>query len=261
MITSTSSNQVKHVLQLLKKSKVRKECGEFVVEGIKMVMEAPIENVVKIYISETFANNNEKLIQDLTKENKPFELVSDNVFMKMSDTMTPQGIMAIVRMRAVSVEEIINSKKTPFLLIIENLQDPGNLGTIIRMGEGAGVTGVIMSSNTVDVYNPKTTRSTMGSIYRVPFTYVEDFEEMLHKCKKAGVKLYAAHLKGDRNYTEADYTNATAFLIGNEGNGLTDKTAEASDVLVKIPMEGQVESYNAAIATTILTFEAVRQRS
>ena len=117
-----------------------------------------------------------------------------------------------------------------------------------------------MSSNTVDIYNPKTIRSTMGSIYRVPFVYVEDFQGALTQLQQNKVQLCAAHLKGTCTYTEADYTKATAILIGNEANGLTDAASKCADTLVQIPMEGQVESFNAAIACTILTFEAVRQR-
>ena len=129
------------------------------------------------------------------------------------------------------------------------------------MGEGAGITGVIMSSNTVDIYNPKTIRSTMGSIYRVPFFYAKDFNEELKQLKENGVKIYAAHLDGKNTYTQESYKNATAFLIGNEGNGLTDSVTKKADTLIKIPMQGQVESLNAAIACTILTYEAVRQRT
>ena len=128
------------------------------------------------------------------------------------------------------------------------------------MAEGAGVTGIIMSSNTVDIYNPKTIRSTMGSLYRVPVIYVEDICKTVEECRQKGVRVYAAHLKGTDNYNVKDYTQPTAFMIGNEGNGLTDKLTDKADELVRIPMQGKVESLNAAIACTILTYEAVRQR-
>ena len=129
------------------------------------------------------------------------------------------------------------------------------------MGEGAGVTGVVMSSNTVDIYNPKTIRSTMGSIFRVPFVYVQDFSDAVSQCQNAGIKVYAAHLDGKNTYLGEDYREGTAFLIGNEGNGLTDDITKQADTLIRIPMQGEVESLNAAIACTILTYEAVRQRS
>lgn len=256
MITSTGSSQVKHVVSLQKKSKTRKEFQEFVVEGMKLTAEAPKERIVKVYASESFSQNNAEFLKSFAAET--VETVSDHVFLQMSDTKTPQGVLAVVRMKEYTISDML--KSNPLLLVVENLQDPGNLGTLLRMGEGAGITGLVMSSGTVDIYNPKTIRSTMGSIYRVPFMYTKDFEEALQELKDNKVTLYAAHLNGKCDYTESCYTKPTAFLIGNEANGLTDKTSETADVLVRIPMEGQVESFNAAIAGTILTFEAVRQR-
>ena len=263
MITSTSSSQVKHVISLLSKAKERKKNNEYVVEGIRMVSEAPADLLVKIYMSERFQNNNSEYVKELVKKqgvsDDSIEIVADNVFDRMSQTQTPQGIMAVVRMKDNSLSDMLSGN--PLLILVENLQDPGNLGTIIRMGEGAGVTGVIMSPNTVDIYNPKTIRSTMGSIFRVPFIYVQDFGEAVSECQKSGVKVYAAHLEGNYTYLGEDYSTPTAFLIGNEGNGLTDDITKQADTLIRIPMEGEVESLNAAIACTILTYEAVRQRN
>lgn len=263
MITSTSSSQVKHVISLLSKAKERKKNNEYVVEGIRMVSEVPADLLVKIYMSERFQNNNSEYVKELVKKqgisDYSIEIVADNVFDRMSQTQTPQGIMAVVRMKDNSLSDMLSGN--PLLILVENLQDPGNLGTIIRMGEGAGVTGVIMSPNTVDIYNPKTIRSTMGSIFRVPFIYVQDFGEAVSECQKSGVKVYAAHLDGNNTYLGEDYSTPTAFLIGNEGNGLTDDITKQADTLIRIPMEGEVESLNAAIACTILTYEAVRQRN
>lgn len=263
MITSTSSSQVKHVISLLSKAKERKKNNEYVVEGIRMVSEAPADLLVKIYMSERFQNNNSEYVKELVKKqgisDDSIEIVADNVFDRMSQTQTPQGIMAVVRVKDNSLSDMLSGN--PLLILVENLQDPGNLGTIIRMGEGAGVTGVIMSPNTVDIYNPKTIRSTMGSIFRVPFIYVQDFGEAVSECQKSGVKVYAAHLDGKNTYLGEDYSTPTAFLIGNEGNGLTDDITKQADTLIRIPMEGEVESLNAAIACTILTYEAVRQRN
>mgnify|MGYP000796205427 CR=1 FL=1 len=264
MITSTSSSQVKHVISLLSKARERKKNKEYVVEGVRMVSEVPADLLVKIYMSERFHSNNPEYVHELVKKqgisSDNIEIVADNVFDRMSQTQTPQGIMAVVRMTDTDLEGILSDKHNPLLLISENLQDPGNLGTIVRMAEGAGVTGIIMSSNTVDIYNPKTIRSTMGSLYRVPVIYVDDICEAADVCKSKGVTVYAAHLKGTDNYNKKDYTNPTAFMIGNEGNGLTDKLADKADEYVRIPMQGEVESLNAAIACTILTYEAVRQR-
>lgn len=258
MITSTGSAQVKHVIQLQKKAKVRKEFHAFVVEGIKMVAEAPKERIVKAYFSETFERINPAVTEGLALDGNQMEIVSDSVFDHMCDTKTPQGVLAVIRMCDYSLRDLM--KGNAFVIGIENLQDPGNLGTIIRMGEGAGVTGGLISPNTVDIYNPKTIRSTMGSIYRVPFYYADDFCGDVRRMQQSGVKVYAAHLNGESEYTQPDYTGPSAFLIGNEGNGLTAAATAAADTLIRIPMEGQVESLNAAVACTILTYEARRQR-
>ena len=146
------------------------------------------------------------------------------------------------------------------MVIIEDLQDPGNLGTIFRTGEGAGVSGIIMSRGTVDIYNPKTIRSTMGSIYRVPFLYTDDLTAAAALLRERGVGVYAAHLGGSRMYDACDYKAGTAFLIGNEGNGLREETARCADCLIRIPMEGKLESLNASVAASLLLYEAYRQR-
>ena len=145
-------------------------------------------------------------------------------------------------------------------MILEHLQDPGNLGTIIRAGEGAGVTGIIMDSSTADIYNPKVIRSTMGSVLRVPFTYVDNLGETLLKLKEKNIRLFAAHLKGKQSYDKENFCESTGFLIGNEANGLSDETANLADTYIRIPMAGQVESLNAAVAASVLMFEAARQR-
>ena len=145
-------------------------------------------------------------------------------------------------------------------IFLENIQDPGNLGTILRTAEGAGIDGIIMNKGTVDIYNPKVVRSTMGSIFRVPFMYCDDIMGKVDELKKSGVKVYAAALGGTRNYSEPDYTRPSAFAIGNEGNGLTDEMINAADERIKIPMLGKVESLNAANAAGILMYEAFRQK-
>jgi TrmH family RNA methyltransferase len=270
MITSTGSSQVKHVMALLSRAKARREVGEYVVEGTRMVSEIPRGDIVKVYMSESyaksFAGQNGEASDFASAE---VETVSDAVFNHMSDTKTPQGIMAVVKMKKYEFENlftklnqdlILQKSGSPLLICAENLQDPGNLGTIIRMSEAAGVNGVIISSNSADIYNPKVIRSTMGSIFRVPFIYTDDFIGTLDELKKRQVTLYAAHLGGVADYTDMDYTAPCAFIIGNEGNGLTDAAAAMADHLVRIPMHGQVESLNAAIACTVLAFEADRQR-
>lgn len=259
MITSTSNGQVKQVMNLLNKAKSRRENKSFVVEGVKMVSEAPKERLEKIYVSESFAKNHKNGPDGIQWDDSKVEIVSDNVFKQMSDTKTPQGIMAIVKMQESSLDEIVGGDKA-FVMVCEDLQDPGNLGTIIRTGEGAGISGVILTKNTVDVYNPKTIRSTMGSLYRVPFLYTDNLPEIIGQMKLLGVTVYAAHLNGNNSYAKENYSGKCAFLIGNEGNGLKDETAALADRLVKIPMEGQVESLNAAVSSAVIMYEVNRQR-
>ena len=256
MITSTSNPQVKRLLQLQKKSKARNEEKVFLVEGLRMFSEVPKERVEKVYISESLYNR-KKLVQDL--HDFDVEILSDSVFSRVSDTKTPQGILCIVRQKTYDLEKIFKINN-PHFIILDNLQDPGNLGTIVRTAEGAGVDAVFLSKESVDIYNPKTIRSTMGSIYRMPVIYVEDLLKLLKTLKNQGILSYAAHLEGERSYDLENYKTGTAILIGNEGNGLREEVANAADIRVKIPMQGQVESLNAAVAATVFMFEVARQR-
>lgn len=256
MITSTSNPQVKRLLQLQKKSKARNEEGVFVVEGLRMFVEVPKERVEKVYVSETLYN---KKKHESNWEEFPLEILSDSVFKHVSDTQTPQGVLCTVKQEQYDVATLLDIEN-PHFMVLDNLQDPGNLGTIVRTAEGAGVDAVFMSKDCVDIYNPKTIRSTMGSIYRVPTIYIEDTVKLLELFKEKGIKSYAAHLDGKNSYDKEDYCTGTAILIGNEGNGLRDEVSNKADIWVRIPMEGQVESLNAAIAASVLMFEVARQR-
>lgn len=259
MITSISNAQVKQVCAYVQKAKERRKDRIFVVEGPKMFEEAPADRIYKVYATQSFCHKHTTDGMGAKLKETGFEVVSDEVLAKMSDTKTPQGILCLVKWPEYSLEDLLLRKKGVFV-VLEDLQDPGNLGTIIRTGEGAGIAGVIMSGNTVDIFNPKTIRATMGSIYRVPFVYVQDMAQAIKRLKRADIAVYAAHLKGEQYYDAFDYTKGCAFLIGNEGNGLKEETALLADTYVKIPMAGQVESLNAAIATTLFMYEAARQR-
>lgn len=250
MITSTSNQQVKKIKLLQQKAKTRREEGVFVVEGPKMVLETPKELLQQVYVAESYAAN---------WMGKEGEIVADHVMKAMCDTTTPQGVLALVKQPRYSLEQILSARPA-HLLLIEGVQDPGNLGTMFRTGEGAGITGIIMHKNTVDIFHPKTVRSTMGSLYRVPFLIADDWEETIKKVSLAGVKTYAAHLQGSQKYDTFNYRNDVGFFIGNEGNGLTDETAALADSYLKIPMEGKLESLNAAMAAGILMYEVHRQR-
>ena len=262
MITSTTNKQVKFVNALAKKARTRREEGLFVAEGLRMCQEIPKEQIEALYISESFQKNKE--CQELVERAGKAELVSDEVFKAFSDTQSPQGVLALVRQFCYRLEDVAKTKAETghpaLFMVLEHLQDPGNLGTIIRAGEGAGVTGILMDKDTADIYNPKVIRATMGSVLRVPFFYTEDLRADLKALKQKGVRLYAAHLKGQRSYDQEDYRGDTGFLIGNEANGLTEETAALADTYIRIPMLGQVESLNAAVASSVLMFVAARQR-
>ena len=260
MITSTSNAKIKRIVQLRKKKKARDAEGVFLVEGIRMFREIPEKLLQEIYISESCEEKEGKEIRRRASACgiRP-ELVSDGVFSHLSDTQTPQGILCVVRQLSYSLEEVADAP-CPHMLVLDRLQDPGNVGTILRTAEGAGVTGILLDGECADIYNPKTIRSTMGSIFRMPFYYIQDLEEGIRYLKKRGICTYAAHLEGKRAYDEEDYRRPCAFLIGNEGNGLRPEIADLADTYIRIPMAGEVESLNAAIASAVLMFEAGRQR-
>ena len=234
MITSVSNAKIKNVMQLNQKAKARREQGLFVAEGRKMFLEAPENWVFQVFVSETFSQDGELMAQ---VEKYPYEIVKDSVFRQMCDTKTPQGILTVLKLPSWSEEEVL-AGENPLVMVLEDLQDPGNAGTILRTGEGAG----------------------MGSIYRMPFLYVEDVVSLEKKLKEKGIRSFAAHLKGENSYDHESYKGGTAFFIGNEGKGLTDQAADAADCLIRIPMCGKVESLNAAMASGILMYEAARQR-
>lgn len=256
MITSTGNTQIKNVMQLNQKAKARREQGLFAAEGIKMFLEAPADWISRIYVSESLSKD--ARVMERARQ-FPFEIVADNVFRQMSDTQTPQGMLTLLKKPSYSMEDILQGEN-PLVVILEDLQDPGNAGTIFRTGEGAGVSGIFLTKTSVDVTNPKVIRSTMGSIYRIPFLYVEDVVSLKHILKQKNIHTFAAHLQGKNSYDREDYQKGSAFFIGNEGKGLTEKAASAADCLIRIPMCGQVESLNAAMAAGILMYEAARQR-
>ncbi len=266
MITSTSNQRAKQIVQWQTKAKARRQDGIFLAEGLKMYEEAPEGRIREVYLTEGLLQHlksrQEKASLYIEEKLRKtgYEMVTEEVFERMSDTRTPQGILTVLRRPSHELPQLLQ-KDRPLLVLLEDLQDPGNLGTILRTGEGAGITGVIMSKKTVDIYNPKTIRSTMGSIYRVPFLYVEDMEGTIRILREKGIRVYAAHLRGQDYYSGFSFVEGTAFLIGNEGNGLRRETADLADCYLKIPMEGQVESLNAAIAASLLVYEAHRQRN
>ncbi|SCW74860.1 RNA methyltransferase, TrmH family [Lachnospiraceae bacterium C10] len=270
MITSRDNPRVKHVKKLNRKAKSRRQEKLFVAEGERIISETPFSLLRELYVCDTYQKQEavnrahsrmqEKLgaVMEMAKEKGILEVVTEDVFAEMSDTEHPQGVLAVIEQPSYQLKDLMTD--APLLMILEDIQDPGNLGTIFRTAEGAGVSGIIMSRGTVDLFSPKVVRSTMGSIYRMPFLVAEDLPEMIRSIKGEGVRLYAAHLEGKQYHDGFAYTGPSGFMIGNEGNGLSRELTDYADDLLRIPMGGQLESLNAAMAAGILMYEANRQR-
>lgn len=253
----------KNILRWQKKPSSRREDRVFIVEGIKMIRELPEERLLAVVASSGFMKENRFRVSDLEKhclrEKKDFLVVSDQEYARLSDTKSPQGILAVLRSYEDTAAEILQ-KENGLFVFLENLQDPGNLGTIMRSAEAAGADGVILNENSVDPYNPKVIRATMGSFFRMKFAVTPDLQETVRAFRKTGGTVYAAHLSGVKSYDAVPYTGKSAILIGNESRGLSEQISKEAGTLIRIPMAGKVESLNAAMAATILLFEAMRQR-
>ncbi len=264
-ITSASGSTVKGLVLLRQKTSRRRQSRSFLIEGERLVLDAPAEFIQRLYVTEEVLERRRQSLQDRGLLNCT-TLVTQEIMEKISDTRTPQGILAVVRQPSYILSELLGSpaeeagKRQPLLLLLEDIQDPGNLGTMFRTAEAAGATGIIMSRGTVDIFNPKTVRSTMSSVFRQPFVYTENFQETMRELREQGIRILAAALEGSEEYQRADYTQPCAVVIGNEGNGLTEGTLQLSDQRVRIPMAGRIESLNAAISAGVLLYEAARQR-
>ena len=255
MITSADNARIKEVIRLNTKSRERREKKRFAAEGRKLFLETPEPLRKQVFVSATF----EKAEQELLKGCE-YEAVEDRLFLKMCDTRTPQGILTVAEMPQYTREDLLRGEGEPLLLLLEDVQDPGNLGTILRTAEAAGVSGIFMSARCADLFQPKVIRATMGSVFRVPFCVEDDLCETALWLQKKGVCLYAAALGSDSSFYNMPYRKASAFLIGNEGNGLSSGLITIADHCVSIPMSGEVESLNAAVAAAVLLFEAKRIR-
>lgn len=255
MIESAQNKIIKE-LKLLSEKKHRDRLNLFIADGLRFVSEIPDDmKVEKMIFSSSFVLKND--ISAFKKRTKCYE-VSDRLFREISETESPQGIMAVCEKMDFDTEKII--RKDGFYIIAEELNDPGNLGTIIRTAYAAGVDGVILSKGSVDLYNPKVLRSTMGAIFKIPIIQNADIEYIISVMKNKKINIYAAHLKGKTYHYNLDLRHGCAFMLGNEARGLSDKSAAMCDQLVKIPMPGGAESLNASVAAAVLIYEAVRQR-
>ena len=248
IITSKDNEKIKN-LKKLKEKKYRLD--SYIVEGIKMVKEAISENqeIALIAIREDF-----KI--DFDTKNIKTVTISNKIFNDISDVKTPQGILAVIKKNQNNQIET----NQEYILALDSLQDPGNMGTIIRTADSANINQIIINKTTVDPYSPKVIRSTMGAIYRTNIIEVEDLKATLKEMKLKGFQIITTDLKATQSIYDINYNNKTVVVIGNEANGVSQEILQTADKKVIIPMLGKTESLNASIAASIMIYEYVRQK-
>lgn len=249
MIITSKDNEIIKNIKKLKEKKYRLD--SYIVEGIKMVKEAISENqeIALIAIREDF-----KIDFD-TKKMK-IVTISNKIFNDISDVKTPQGILAVIKKNQNNQIET----NSDYILALDSLQDPGNMGTIIRTADSANINQIIINKTTVDPYSPKVIRSTMGAIYRTNIIEVEDLKATLKEMKLKGFQIITTDLKATQSIYDINYNNKTVVVIGNEANGVSQEILQTADKKVIIPMLGKTESLNASIAASIMIYEYVRQK-
>ena len=260
-VVSSLSNPIVKEIKKLYKRKYRWQKKLFIVEGIKIIEECIKEkwNIKYIIIKEDFPLKFEisRLIDCIDGNN--IIIVSEKVFNEITDMENPQGILGVIEFN-LSDMEFLFKVKDKFFIIIDELQDPGNMGTIIRAGDAFGVNGIIITQGCVDIYSPKVVRSTMGSIFHVPIVFADDKLKLIKDLKEKKVAVYATSLRGNIHINRVNFRRDFALIIGNESNGVTEDFLRTADSLIKIPMKGKAESLNAAIASSIIMYEVLRQR-
>ena len=251
LITSKDNSKIKEIKKL-KEKKYRKTA--FIVEGIKMLKEAISE---KAEIDTIIIREDTELDFKLDSElEKKVIHVTKNVFDTISDVVSPQGVLVVINKK---IDDNKISKHADYILALDGIQDPGNLGTIIRTADSANIKQILVSKDTVDSYSPKVVRSTMGAIYRVKIIECEDLAKTLKSLQTTGFEIVTTDLHTDKSIYDMNY-NKKIVVIGNEANGVTPEIRELSNYRVKIPMLGKTESLNAAVATGIMIYEYVRQK-
>lgn len=244
-------------IKKLKEKRYRISSNMFLVEGFRFVQEALESDfeVVNIFISARgeFKYESSSVKNKLQRDTKVYS-ISDSLFKDICDTEHPQGIIATVKSKPVEIKY-----DHGFYLLADKIQDPGNMGTIIRTAHAAGALGVIITKGTVDIYNEKTLRATMGSIFKIPVIYDSDLS-LIQKLRDSGFKLVASSLDCDKNFYDIDLKEKVIISVGNEGNGISNEVYELCDLKIKIPMPGGAESLNVAVAASIMMYEVVRQK-
>lgn len=248
-ITSNKNKIITHIKKLDSTS-YRRKTGEFVIEGERLVRDAVSNGVELCYliVSESYKG-------DIPYSDNVYKL-SDKLFDEIKLTVNSQGIMAVCRIFDMEIKEDFYSKD--LIVYLDGIQDPGNMGTIIRTCDASGVGGIILSPYCADVFNPKVVRSTMASLFNVDMAVCD--KEILCHLKEKGFTIYATSLEESIPYYDADFNKKSVIVIGNEANGVREEVLGISDCCIKIPMVGKVESLNAAVATGITLYEVLRQR-
>ena len=254
IVIESKDNTLFKYTKKLKERKHRVKENKYIIEGFRLVQEA---FKAKCKIEYVIVNENGKVkLDDYLSEYmdsiKIYEMKNE-LFAQLSSTENTQGIIAVA-----NINNSISDIDGDFYLLCDKVQDPGNLGTIIRTAHAAGVNGIILTKGTVDIYNDKTIRSTMGSIFYTPIIYDNDLT-LLKKLKDDGFSLVATSLEESKNFFEEDLSGKVILSVGNEGNGISEEIFELADKKVKIPMPGGAESLNVGVATSIILFEKVRQ--
>lgn len=252
MITSKSNEKIRYVKKLLTSASERRKSGLFVAEGRRLVNEIPEGLISQLYISAPagpgeLAEPVRSAIAAGRAEN-----VSEDVMRYISGTVNPQGVIAVVR-KPEADAETFRRRESCRLLMLDDVQDPGNMGTMIRTAEAAGVDAVFVSPGCVDIYNPKVVRSTMGSLFRLPVIST-DIAAEIKTLKEEGIKVYGAALRDAVSFRQESYPKRMALIIGNEANGISEDILKMTDLNIMIPMAGKVESLNAAVSCAILLF-------
>lgn len=259
-VISSKENEIIKNIKKLKEKKYRDLNNEYIIEGIKIIQEAIQENAkIKRIIICDDCEKNSNISQEMMYEIAKYECiyVTNKIFTSLTDVKNPQGIMAIVEKNNVKEEEIDYNQD--IIVALDDLQDPGNLGTILRTVDSIGINQILVSKGTADSYNPKVVRSTMGAIFRVKIIECEDLEKTLKEIKKHKFEILVTSLQTENSIYDIKY-NKKVIVIGNEANGVEEKIQNMADVKVKIPMLGRTESLNASVATGIILYEYVRQK-
>ena len=257
-ITSKDNEFIKHIKKL-KDKKYRDLSNEYVIEGIKLVEEAIQEKAtIKQIVLCDDCEKNAAIPKDLMYEIAKQECiyVTEKLFNYLTEVQTPQGILAIVEKNGQDIQ--IDYTKD-IIVALDDVQDPGNLGTILRTVDSIGLTQILVSKATADAYNPKVVRSTMGAIFRVKIIECEDLKQTLKEIKKHKFKVVVSSLQTDNTIYDIHY-HKKVIIIGNEANGIKQEIQDFADEKIKIPMLGKTESLNASVATGIILYEYVRQK-